>query len=267
MCRGRLRVARTQKGREAPCPPASNAPSRRPTPTIPSTPTRWRSAAAPGAGDGSLRVPGQDPGLSLLGDRPAAAETPERLLDDETTPIAQFFIRNNGNAPDAPADPDAWRIALDGEVNTPLALSLGALKSHFQAQTMRMALECDGDGRAASNPPARGDQWTNGGADADPANFRVMESAPVRGILTSPANGATFAAGTDRIALRGAAWAGDHEVARVDVSIDFGAPCLPMTLAQTRNRCDWVRWTGEVRLPSDGHCERWTRAADDRGVA
>jgi len=36
------------------------------------------------------------------------AETPEHLLDDDTTPISKFFIRNNGQLPDPPAQPDSW---------------------------------------------------------------------------------------------------------------------------------------------------------------
>ena len=46
---------------------------------------------------------------------------------------------------------------------------------------------------------------------------------PVRGIVTNPANGTRLAAGTRELRLRGAAWAGDLDVRRVDVSTDFGA--------------------------------------------
>ena len=44
----------------------------------------------------TLNFPGKDPGLVVLGDRPLVAETPEHLLDDDTTPIGKFYIRNNG---------------------------------------------------------------------------------------------------------------------------------------------------------------------------
>src|SRR5690349_12307703 len=47
-----------------------------------------------------LKFPGKDEGLVVLGDRPLVAETPENLLDDDTTPTAKFFIRNNANTPD-----------------------------------------------------------------------------------------------------------------------------------------------------------------------
>src|SRR6185312_6503811 len=61
------------------------------------------------------------------------------------------------------------------------------------------------------------------GGKVDEANLKILESMPVRSIVTSPANGTRLGAGTKEIRLRGAAWAGDLEVRRVDVSIDFGA--------------------------------------------
>ena len=100
----------------------------------------------------------------MLGDQPLVAETPESLLDDDTTPIEKFFIRNNGQIPDETKNPDAWKITIDGEVNKPLEITLGELKSKYKAVTRRMVLECGGNGRGAFSPPARGNQWTNGGA-------------------------------------------------------------------------------------------------------
>ena len=92
------------------------------------------------------------------------AETPESLLDDDTTPIEKFYIRNNGQIPDETKDPDAWKIVIDGEVNNKLEITLGELKKKYKAVTYRMVLECGGNGRSAFSPPARGNQWTNGGA-------------------------------------------------------------------------------------------------------
>src|SRR5262245_9097550 len=82
------------------------------------------SGAAPPSGPQPLIFPGKDEGLVLLGDRPLVAETPEHLLDDETTPTAKFFIRNNGQIPETAKEPDAWKLTIDGEVNSKLDLSL-----------------------------------------------------------------------------------------------------------------------------------------------
>jgi sulfite oxidase len=337
-----------------------------------------------------LNYPGKSDKLVLLGERPLVAETPEHLLDDDTTPIDKFFVRNNGQIPEAAKEPDKWKIVVDGEVNKKAEFTLAELKSKFRPVKQRMVLECGGNGRSFFSPQARGNQWTNGGAGcaewtgvrvadvlrgagvkpsavfsghygADPhlsgekgkdaisrgvpikklmdpnnlivwqmngqplplinggpvrliipgwpgsvsakwltriwvrdkvhdgqgmggtsyrvaikpmvpgdkpdeKNFRDLESMPVRSIITSPANGAKLAAGAREVKLRGAAWAGDNTVRRVDVSIDFGATWRPATLAPPKNPYDWQRWTATVRLPSEGYYEIWTRATDSRGI-
>src|SRR5262249_29128209 len=103
------------------------------------------------------------------------------------------------------------------------------------------------------------------GGKADDSNFKILESMPVRGILTNPANGTHYAAGTKELKLRGAAWAGDLDVQRVDVSIDFGASWQRTDLSRPRNRYDWRRWSTAVTIPSDGYYEIWVRATDSGG--
>jgi hypothetical protein len=103
------------------------------------------------------------------------------------------------------------------------------------------------------------------GGKADDKNFRILESMPVRSIVTSPGNGARLPAGTRDLSLRGAAWAGDLTVSRVDVSADFGATWTQAQLAPPKNRYDWHRWTAALRLSSDGYYEIWARATDSNG--
>jgi DMSO/TMAO reductase YedYZ molybdopterin-dependent catalytic subunit len=113
-------------------------------------------------GTPTLRMDGKAP-LILLGERPLVAETPESMLDDDVTPIDKFFIRNNGQIPDRFAtDPKTWRVKIEGEVNTPLDLTLGELESRFEVVTLRLQMECGGNGRAAFAPETRGNQWGNG---------------------------------------------------------------------------------------------------------
>jgi len=104
------------------------------------------------------------------------------------------------------------------------------------------------------------------GEKGDPKNFRILESMPVRSIITAPANGTKIAAGTKELKLRGAAWAGDLTVKQVDISADFGATWQKTTLAKPKNKFDWQRWTATVKLPSDGYYEIWTRATDEKGT-
>lgn len=335
--------------------------------------------------------PGKDEGLTLLGDRPLVAETPAHLLDDDTTPISKFFIRCNGQIPEPATDVDGWKLTIDGEVEAPLEITLKELKERFSPKTYRMVLECGGNGRSFFQPPARGNQWTNGGAGcaewtgvplaevlnavkvkssakytahagADPhlsgdpkkqslsrgmpvqkameehtllvfamngeplpnvhggplrlvvpgwpaslshkwltritlrdkehdgqgmtghsyrlpskplipgskgdgVAFDILESMPVRAVVTSPANGSRMPAGGRSVTLRGAAWGGDVAVGRVDVTIDGGQTWIAAKLQPVKNRYDWNRWSAEVKLPADGYYEIFARATDANGKA
>jgi len=346
------------------------------------------AAGAAPAGPKILKMDGKGD-LVVLGDRPLVAETPDHLLDDDVTPNDKFFIRNNGTIPDAPADPDAWELTIDGEVNTPLKITLGELKRRFPAVSYKLQLECGGNGRAFFNPQARGNQWTNGGvgnaewtgvrlrdvlqaaglkpsavytgnysgdahlsgdparvalsrgvpiakameehtliafamngqpipavhgfplrvvasgypgsasakwlkriwvrdrehdgqgmtgtsyrvpripmipgSTADPKTFAVLESMPVRALLTNVRNGTELPAGTRSLALRGHAWAGEETVKAVDVSIDYGQTWTACTVDAPPNKYCWQNWRGTVALPSHGYFELWTRGTDDKG--
>jgi DMSO/TMAO reductase YedYZ molybdopterin-dependent catalytic subunit len=113
--------------------------------------------------------------------------------------------------------------------------------------------------RVAIKPMVPGDK-------GDPANFKDLESMPVRSIITNPADGTKLAAGTRELKLRGAAWAGDYTVRQVDLSLDYGATWHKAQLQKQKNAYDWQRWTAALKLPSDGYFEVWTRATDSRGV-
>ena len=154
-------------------------------------------AAGAGAPKGPqyLNFPGKDAKLVLLGDKPLVAETPAELLDDATTPFGKFFVRNNGQIPDEAKDPNKWEIAIDGEVNKPLKITLGELKSKYKPQTMRFVLECGGNGRSGFNPPARGNQWTNGGVGcAEWTGVRLADVLKTAGVKSSGIYTAHYAA-------------------------------------------------------------------------
>src|ERR1043166_7169200 len=85
---------------------AGSAYAQGPAPAPPPAP------AAP-KGPQHLKFPGKNEGLVVLGDRPLVAETPESLLDDETTPIEKFYIRNTGQLTHDTKDPDGWKITID----------------------------------------------------------------------------------------------------------------------------------------------------------
>lgn len=329
------------------------------------------------------------PGLSMINDRPLNLETPPHLLDDDITPGERMFVRNNGTVPDVtPEALASWTLTIDGEVENPLTLSLEALKHEFKNVTLRLLIECAGNGRRFMKPETQGGQWTFGavscaewtgvrladvlararprpsaiytahkgadahlsgdpskdaisrgvpiakamephtliafsmngadipllnghplrliapgwpgscsqkwltritlrdvvhdghgmtgysyrlpaypiapGADIPEADMRIIESMPVKSLITAPQTGARVKAGT-AFEVRGHAWAGDDEAAAVEISDDFGATWRAAMLAPIANRYAWRRWRLDMRLPARGYYEIWARARDDKG--
>ena len=113
---------------------------------------------------GSRQPARQGSGLLVLGHEPLVAETPEELLDDETTPIARFFVRNNGLFPAAAGDPESWTLTIDGEVERQLRLTLRELKRRFRSR--RPSAWCWNAAATAARscePKPKGNPWTHGG--------------------------------------------------------------------------------------------------------
>ena len=328
--------------------------------------------------------------LSVLGDKPLVAETQAELLDDDVTPTEKLFVRNNGQVPEVTGDPKAWKFKIDGEVDKPIEISLGELMTKYPAVTLKLMLECGGNGRSFYTPEARGNQWTNGGAGcpewtgvrladvlkdagvkasatytghygADPTlagetdkpsisrgmkiakaldphtliafklngkdiplihggpvrlivpgwagslstkwlkriwirdkehdgpgmggfsyrvpkkpivpgskgddkDMAILESMPVRSIVTFPADGTRLAAGARKLDLRGHAWAGDNDIKSVEVSTDYGVTWKAAEVKPAANKFAWQRFTASVDLPSAGYYEIWAKATDSKGV-
>ncbi|MGD8206588.1 MAG: sulfite oxidase [Thiohalocapsa sp.] len=332
-------------------------------------------------------IEGKD-GLTILNNRPVNAECPAHLLDDDVTPTARHFVRNNGLPPET-VDAASWTLSVDGEVEKPIEMSIDELKKSFEVVTLQLQLECGGNGRSFFEPKARGNQWTVGavacsewtgvrladvlkaaglkdsavytahyGADThlsgdpeklpisrgvpiakalDPHNliafeqngapihpmngaplrlvvpgwpgscshkwltriqvrdqvhdgakmtgksyrvpeypvapgeevpedaFQIIESMPVKSLITFPESGIEVAAGDPVLTVRGHAWAGDSKVTAVDLSNDFGATWIKADLDEPRNPYAWQNFRADVRFPMKGYYEVWARATDDQG--
>lgn len=96
--------------------------------------------------------------------------------------------------------------------------------------------------------------------------FKIIESMPVKSIITFPKSGAMIAEKTE-LALRGHAWAGDYAVKKVESSVDFGATWQPCSLQAPANRLAWQHWNTKVEFPVKGYYEVWVRATDENGIA
>lgn len=104
------------------------------------------------------------------------------------------------------------------------------------------------------------------GADVPDDNMCIIESMPVKSLITRPRSGATHAPG-EPFEVRGQAWAGDLEVRRVYTSIDFGATWQRADLDRPPNRLAWQRFRQSIDFPQPGYYEVWARAEDSQGTS
>jgi len=104
------------------------------------------------------------------------------------------------------------------------------------------------------------------GAQVADADMCIIESMPVKSLITFPKSGISHAH-TRELQVRGHAWAGDHRVKRLFTSIDFGATWQRAELKKPVNRLAWQHWSANITFPEIGYYEIWARAVDDRGTS
>jgi sulfite oxidase len=334
-------------------------------------------------------IPGKDPDLVVLNDRPINAETPAHLLNDDVTPAAKLFVRNNGIPPQK-IDLKTWTLSIEGEsAEQSKTYTLAELKQRFTHYTYQLTLECGGNGRSEFSPPAKGNQWSNGavgcptwtgvrladvlkdvgvkddavyigyygkdthlsgdpnknaisrgvpiykalenesliawamndqdlpvmngyplrlvfggwpastsgkwldkivvrnqvhdGAKMTGTAYRIpcktvapgtkvanedmciIHAMPVKSLVTYPKSGELHPL-VNQLRVNGHAWAGDKEVDKVEVSIDFGQTWQTAKLTKALNRNAWQHWHSTLLFPQKGYYEVWAKATDSDGV-
>lgn len=100
-----------------------------------------------------------DPRLLVISASPLNAETRLALHREVITPNAAFYVRNHFPAPQI--DAAAWRLHIGGGVAQSLALTIDEIRA-LPARTLRVTLECAGNGRSAMRPPPPGEPWQYG---------------------------------------------------------------------------------------------------------
>jgi DMSO/TMAO reductase YedYZ molybdopterin-dependent catalytic subunit len=104
------------------------------------------------------------------------------------------------------------------------------------------------------------------GAEVKEEDMCIIGAMPVKSLITYPRSGAVIENGR-RVSIRGHAWAGEDEVARVDYSLDFGSSWNGCNLEKPANRLAWQRFETSVQFPGSGYYEVWARATDVKGRA
>jgi sulfite oxidase len=94
----------------------------------------------------------------------------------------------------------------------------------------------------------------------------IIESMPVKSLITYPKTGAIISEGK-KITIRGHAWAGELEVLKMEYSIDFGSTWKVCSIEKPVNRLAWQHFSAQVDFPKKGYYEVWSRATDSQGTA
>ena len=85
--------------------------------------------------------------MLVHGQDPFNAEpVPTALYGHDLTPVEAFYTRNHGKVP--VADPEQWRLVVDGLVGTALRLCLDDLRTGFEPRSLVATLQCAGNRRA-----------------------------------------------------------------------------------------------------------------------
>ena len=113
--------------------------------------------------------------------------------------------------------------------------------------------------RVPCNPVAPGEKVEDG-------NMCIIESMPVKSLITYPKSGAMLEEGKS-LDIRGHAWAGELEVKEVEYSIDFGSTWKICSLEKPVNRLAWQHFSAQVDFPKKGYYEVWARATDSEGFS
>jgi len=113
--------------------------------------------------------------------------------------------------------------------------------------------------RVPCNPVAPGTEVSN-------QDMCIIESMPVKSLITYPKSGAMIPM-NKKLEIRGHAWAGELEVKKVQVSIDFGATWQDCLLDPPVNRLAWQHFKTILNFPKEGYYEVWAKATDANGTS
>lgn len=102
------------------------------------------------------------------------------------------------------------------------------------------------------------------GAKVPDSDMKIIESMPVKSVITYPRTGALLEIGQPLV-VRGHAWAGDLAVREMEVSLDYGATWQKCALKEPKNRLAWQQWSANLKFPGKGYYEIWARAIDSEG--
>lgn len=103
------------------------------------------------------------------------------------------------------------------------------------------------------------------GAEVPHEDMEVLETLVIKSVITRPEAG-TEVPFQEPLRVRGHAWAGETDVARVELSIDYGVTWQEAEMTPGPNKYAWATFEADIQLPFIGYYEVWARATDSAGA-
>lgn len=100
----------------------------------------------------------------------------------------------------------------------------------------------------------------------DPLNVddsHVVTALNVKSIIAMPVNDASVK--SKSVHLHGAAWAGEAEIVKVEISTDAGSTWQPAQLGREQSKYAWRLWSYSWKAPKAGDYTFMSRATDSQG--
>ncbi len=101
------------------------------------------------------------------------------------------------------------------------------------------------------------------GAAVDAKDMAPLLGLVVKSLITQPAHGAALPAG--KVTVAGFAWAGEHDITKVDISTDSGATWQPARLVGEQAKYAWRRFEYEFAATKPESYLILSRATDTKG--
>jgi sulfite oxidase len=101
------------------------------------------------------------------------------------------------------------------------------------------------------------------GEAVKPEDTHPVTALSVKSVIAGPGDGASVRAGA--VKVHGAAWAGEADITKVEISTDGGASWSPARLGSERARYAWRLWSYDWKAGRGGDYTIMSRATDSQG--
>jgi sulfite oxidase len=123
------------------------------------------------------------------------------------------------------------------------------------------------DAEFAGNFMSPAYRWPNQpvkpGDAVKPEDTHPLTALSVKSVIAGPTDGASVSSG--KIAVHGAAWAGEADITKVEISTDNGATWTPAKLGHDQSHYAWRLWTYDWKAAKPGDYTLQSRATDSKG--